>query len=546
MTRALSVIFLLLSFHSVFSQNTQKPKLVVGIVVDQMRQEFLVRFSDHFGEGGFKRIQNEGFEMKNAHYNYVPTETGPGHSSIYTGSTPRYHGIISNHWYSRELNKGINCVEDDSVQPVGGKDRGNRSPKNLLTTTLTDELKISSLGQSRVISISIKDRGAILPGGKNSDGSYWYDHESGGFMTSTYYTSELPKWVKDFNGRKLADKYLSLKWETIKPIESYVESERDDRPYEKPIHESVKPVFPYDLKAISKKGGGYGMLPSTPFGNTLVTEMALAALGAENLGQGSTTDFLAISYSSPDYIGHKYGPMSKEIQDTYIRLDLELARLFAALDEQVGEGNWSLFLTSDHGVSEIPHGLLEKKMAGGYFSQSEVESGIREQAKILCGSDEVIEHIHDNQIYLNHAVIDENKKPGELNKLIKVIKDYLIQLDGVAGVYDTRDAFSTGALKREVKMLQAGLNQKRSGDIVFFLQPGWLKEWYAESGTGHGSHYTYDTHVPMIFYGAGINAGSSLEYHPITNVAPTMAILLGLKLPSGCTGQPVSEVLAQP
>lgn len=347
---------------------------MVGIVVDQMRQEYLSRFSDHFGEGGFKRLINDGYEFKNAHFNYIPTSTAPGHASVYSGTTPRTHGVIGNDWYDKANKWKVYCVEDRDVTNVGGSEAyAARSPKNLLSTTITDELRQFYGNRTKIISISIKDRGAILPGGHNPDGAFWYDSMTGEFMTSSYYRDELPKWVKTFNELKLPEKYTNQVWDTFFPIEKYIESQQDDRPYERAMLKKIDPVFPYDLKEIGKERGANGLLPSTPFGNTIIADLAIEALKNENLGVDLVTDFLAISFSSTDYIGHDFGPYSKEVQDTYVRLDRELARLFEALDKNVGKGKWSAFLTADHAVAAIPKGQSENKQHGGYYKGSSIQ-----------------------------------------------------------------------------------------------------------------------------------------------------------------------------
>src|SRR5690606_25096172 len=319
-------------------QEPNRPKLVVGIVVDQMRQEYFYKFEDRYVEGGLKRLKYEGFMMKNGHYNYIPTYTGPGHASVYTGATPATHGIIGNDWYVRELNGTIYCAGDSTVTAVGGSaGNGKISPRNMLTTTITDELRFASNKRSKVVGVAIKDRGAALPAGHLGD-AYWFDGATGEFMTSTYYTEELPQWVKDFNNRELPKKYLSQTWETLFAIETYRQSIADDNPFEGPFKGRETPTFPYDLPALMKDNGGLGMVASTPFGNTLTLDMAYAALEGEQLGKRGETDFLAVSFSTPDYIGHRFGPQSIEVEDNYLRLDRELAQFFDHLDRELGKG----------------------------------------------------------------------------------------------------------------------------------------------------------------------------------------------------------------
>ncbi len=346
-------LLLALNAAAVAQAINDKPKLIVGIMVDQMKQEYLVRFYDHFGEGGFKRFVEEGFVARNGHYNYAGTSTGPGHASVYTGTTPSVHGIVGNNWYSRVLKRNVYCAEDTAVRAIGGAARNGRiSPANLYSSTITDELKLFTQKQGKVIAMSIKDRGSALPGGHLSDGSYWYDSRTGNFMTSSYYMNALPTWAKSFNEEKKATAYLSQNWEASKDLSAYTESGPDDSPYERGFRGKNTPTLPYNLDELRQTNGGYGLLPSTPFGNTILADFALAAVAGEDLGGDDITDFIAVSFSSTDYAGHNFGPQSKEIQDMYIKLDRELARMFNELDSKLGKGNYTVFLSADHAVAE--------------------------------------------------------------------------------------------------------------------------------------------------------------------------------------------------
>lgn len=337
------------------SENTNKPKLVVGIVVDQMRYDYLTRFYSKYGEGGFKRMMNEGFNCKNNHFNYVPTFTGPGHASIYTGSTPKYHGIIGNDWYDKEIKKMVYCAGDDSVQSVGAKtEDGKMSPHRMKTTTFADENRLFTQMRGKTIGISIKDRGAILPAGHTANAAYWfYGKDEGLFISSTFYMNSLPNWVNDFNK---SDKVASnLKpWNTLYNIETYTESGSDLNDFEGGFKGKEAATFPYDLNVLKDQNGGFDILKSTPYGNTIVADFAIAALNGEQLGQDTNTDVLTVSFSSTDYVGHNFGVNSKEIEDTYIRLDKDLERFFKALDEKVGKENYTVFLTADHAAIDVP------------------------------------------------------------------------------------------------------------------------------------------------------------------------------------------------
>ena len=528
------------------SVKQDKPKLVVGIVVDQMRQEYLYRFENKFGEGGFKRMMNDGYMLKNAHYNYAPTYTGPGHASVYTGATPAMHGIIGNDWYDKELKKGVNCVGDERQKPIGSeKGNGDVSPWRMLTTTITDELEISTQRRSKVVGVSIKDRGAVLPAGHTPDGAYWYDGTTGKFITSTYYKAALPIWTEQFNALNLPDKYLNQEWKTFLPIEQYKESGPDDSPYESKLKGKERSVFPYNLKELRKQNGEFDLLTQTPFGNDLLTEMAKAAFTGEAMGKDEWTDFLSISFSSPDIIGHATGPNSIEVEDTYIRLDRNLEDLFNSLDKALGKDQYTVFLTADHGVADVPQYLKDIKVPGGIFNTANLEVKLNEFLASYFPGKKVIESISNDQVYLNQELFAGDPKSSGVDMLIatELVVKFLISTEGVAEVF-SESLLRQGSYEEKGPKghILRGFHTKRSGDIAYTLQSGWFNSTSA-TGTTHGSAYTYDTHVPILFCGAGIKKGSSSQYHTITDIAPTLSVLLKIKFPSGCTGQPVSELL---
>jgi predicted AlkP superfamily pyrophosphatase or phosphodiesterase len=538
-------VALFLNTFVVFSQTAQKPKLVVGIVVDQMRQEFLYRFDSKFGKGGFKRLTDEGFMLKNAHYNYVPTETGPGHASIYTGTTPAIHGIIANEWYDKDLKRDVNCVEDDKQKTVGSISRhGEISPWRNLSSTITDELKLSTQRRAKVIAISIKDRGAALPAGHLPDGAYWYDIQTGDFITSTYYKAALPIWVDEFNKLKLADQYSNQEWKPLLPVDQYKESGIDDSPYETRFKGKERSTFPYNLKELRKTNNNFELVTRTPFGNELVAEFSKAAVDAESLGKDDITDFLAVSFSSTDKIGHDLGPNAMEVEDTYIRLDKTLENFLNMLDVKVGKGNYTVFLTADHGVAEVPQYLKDLRVPAGIFKPSFVEAGLNDFLQKYFPGKKIIERVSTEQVYLNQGAFIDDPKAAGIDLLIatELISKYLLTVEGVAQVFSQslirQSPFDEQSLKGKVVR---GYHTKRCGDIAFVLEPGWIS-WSMATGTTHGSAYSYDTHVPIIFYGWGIKAGNSVDYHPITDIAPTLSVLLGIKFPSGCTGQPIPEI----
>lgn len=545
-------IFLLAILFSTMVQGQikkaeQPPKLVVGIVVDQMRQEYLYRFDSKLSNGGFKRLIHDGFMLKNGHYNYAPTVTGPGHASVYTGTTPAIHGIIGNGWYDKNLQRDVNCVNDPDQKVTGVVDgNGEVSPWRMLSTTITDELKLSTQKRAKVIGVSFKDRGAVLPAGHMPDGAYWYDGKSGKFITSTYYKTKLPDWVEKFNQQNLADKYLSREWNTLLPINQYLESGVDDSPYEALLAGKDRPVFPYNLKNL-RKPNNFDLLTSTPFGNDYLTDMAKAAIAGENLGADEITDFLAISYSSTDVLGHAVGPNAVEIQDMYLRLDRNIEDLLKTLDEKVGAGNYTIFLTADHGVADVAQYLRDNRIPAGYFNESNVKASLNDHLQKYFPGKQIVEAFSSGQVFFDQNVFQNDPKASGVELLIatQLTINFLLTQEGIANAFPEsalrQGHFEEGGIKG---MVIRGYHPKRSGDVVVILEPGWYGAGRVQ-GTTHGSPYAYDTHVPIIFYGNGIKKGSSVQYHPITDIAPTVSILLNIKFPSGCTGQPVEELFEE-
>ena len=512
-----------------------KPKLVVGIVIDQMRYDYIYRYWDKFGNGGFKRLVNEGFFCRNTNYNYVPTYTGPGHTSIYTGTTPAVHGIIANDWYDKATGKSIYCAEDQNSIGVGTtSNEGKRSPVNMLTTTITDELRISSNMKSKVIGVALKDRSSILPAGHIANAAYWFDGSARGFISSTYYMKELPQWVQEFNKKGLAEKYLSQEWNTLMPIEQYTESVADDNKYEKVFKGETKSVFPHNLPEMAKNNGGLNFIRNTPFGNTLTKDFAIEAMKSENLGKSTATDFLAVSFSSPDYIGHTYGPNSIEQEDDYIRLDKELAELLTFIDAQVGKSNALVFLTADHAAPEVPNYLKDLKVPAGYINEKEMIKDIKDFL-LKTYNDTLLISFSNQQVFLDHKAIEAKKL--NLRDVEDALADFILPMAGVAEVVTAYTMNSAAYTEGARYLMQKGYNQKRSGDVLINYQPGWVE--FMPVGTTHGSPYSYDTHVPLIFFGWNIKPGSSSEQVYIPDIAATLAMMLNIQFPNGCTGKPL-------
>ncbi|MFK7782061.1 alkaline phosphatase PafA [Psychroserpens sp.] len=525
--------------NAIQSQN-DNPKLVVGIVVDQMRYDYLTRFNDKYSEGGFKRMIKEGFNCKNNHFNYVPTYTGPGHASVFTGTTPKYHGVISNNWYDKTSKSTVYCASDSTVTSVGTLSRsGQMSPHRMLTTTFSDENRLFTQMKGKTIGIAIKDRGAILPAGHTANAAYWFKgKDEGHFITSSYYMESLPKWVSDFNASNSAESYFKV-WDTFYDISTYTESGSDISDFEGGFDGKETPTFPYDLNALKDENRYFDILKGTPFGNSLTTDFAIAAIKGEQLGQDNYTDILTVSYSSTDYVGHNFGVSSKEIQDTYIRLDKDLERLFIYLDNTVGIGDYTVFLTSDHGAVEIPAYLKSTKIPAGYFYNDRRKVKFQKFLLDTYGTNEVIENISNNQIFLNRAKLKELGL--SISEVQEQIANEQINYDNIAKVYTASIMNSTNFTNGIEALLQNGFNQKRSGDIILVNDISYIA--YRKTGTTHGSGSNYDTHVPLLFFGKGIKHGETYQRTVIPDIAPTISALLGISFPNASTGQPLGYII---
>ena len=537
------IIFSLVGFSQKQKEKkNEKPKLVIGIVVDQMRYDYLTRYWDKYGEGGFKKLINGGFNCKNTNYNYMPTYTGPGHASIYTGTTPENHGIIANNWYNKVLNRGTYCTGDSNVNTIGSESlNGKMSPKNLLSTTITDELKLATNNRGKVIGMSIKDRGAILPAGHKADAAYWFDGgDVGKWISSTFYMEDLPSWVQKINEKNNPDKYLQTTWETLYPIETYTESIADDNKYEGTFNGEKAPVFPHDLPALRDSNYNYSLIKSTPYGNTILKELALAAIKEEKLGQDEFADFLTVSFSSPDYIGHQYGPMSIEMEDTYLRLDKDIEEMMTYLENNFEKNEVLIFLTADHGAVNVPQYLIDNNMPAGYFELGDFKTGLNEFLKGKYKSDSIVANVSNYQVFLNHKYI---AKVGlDVISIENDIARFGLSQSGVSKVVTASGLRSTEFSDGILANAQRGFHQVRSGDVLFVLESGWIPAGYS-TGTTHGSPYSYDTHVPLLWYGSGVKKGESDKYIVIPDIAATVAAILEIQTPSACTGVPIQKAI---
>jgi predicted AlkP superfamily pyrophosphatase or phosphodiesterase len=526
--------FLLLTSISVFAQKpkAEKPKLVVGIVVDQMRYDYLYRFYSKYSTGGFKRMMTEGYNCRNNHYHYASTVTGPGHAHIFNGSSPAISGIVGNEWFEKNTSKSMYVVADSTVSVVGtgSANAGKMSPKNMKVTSITDQLRIATQFRSKVIGIAFKDRGAILPAG-HTGLAYWYDAGSGNWITSDYYQKSLPDWVKSFNDKKLPQQYITKTWETLQSQSNYIETEEDDQPYEASISGETKAVFPHKVTM--------GSLAQTYFGNELTKNFALAAIDAEKMGLGSETDFLTLSFSTPDYTGHAFGAQSKEIEDVYLRLDKNMEEVLLHLDKKLGVGNYTVFLSADHGVAEIPAFLKKHNVPAGLFLGGELEKKAEAALAAKFGEGKYIINSDNYQLYLNKVLLAQ--KNISVDQVTAVLKNEFASIEGVYNVINLSEGNVNEVPSYYRDKLTNIYNPKRSGEVMILVEPAWFQGY--TKGTTHGTMYAYDTHVPLVFYGWGINKGEKLDKTYISDIAPTIAMLLKILEPNGNIGQPVTSAL---
>ena len=533
---------ILLFSNCKFSETpVKKPKLVIGIVIDQMRYDYLTRFADRYGKDGFNRILKNGFSLENAHYNMIPTYTAVGHASIYAGTSPNNHGIISNNWYDKVLKKSIYCVDDANYKTIGNEGIvGQKSPHRLYTTTVADQLQLAQNMQGKTIGIAIKDRSAILPVGHTANAAYWYDAgNKNQWITSSFYMEELPDWVKAFNSNNKADAYLNETWETLYDINTYTQSRADNNIYENNLNGQEKPVFPKDLKKLREQNDNFSLIKTIPAGNTYTVDFAKAAIKGEQLGKSKFTDFLAVSFSSTDYVGHRYGVASVETEDTYLRLDKDLAHFFNFLDTEVGKENYTLFLTADHAAVHVPSYLQSLKIPAHYLSTKKLKKFLSDITQKYFNSKELIENISNYQIFLNQEKIEAlgfNK-----NTVAQRLADEVLSFDKIYKAVTARTLQTTNFTEGIMHALQQGYNPKFSGDVLMIPYPATLN--YSRKGTSHGSGYSYDTHVPLIFYGNGIKKGVSKKIYKIIDIAPTISNLLKIEAPNGTSGNIIDEVL---
>ena len=543
----ITVILCLLSTISATGQNAyippEKPKLVIGIIVEQLRYDLLEKIRSRLGENGIRRLLNEGTYFQNASFQYVLTQSAPGYASISTGAEPSRHGITSDYWYLPLKDELIYCTKDISVNPLGGSfESGLHSPANLLVSTFADELKMASGKKAKVYSVGMKESPVILSAGHAADGAFWFDNITGSWMSSTYYGQSLPGWVNDFNASRFSDSYLDNTWNLSRPVADYSDCLPDSNKFETGFNGLN--YFPYDLKKLSTKAKGaknrdYSVLRETPFGNTLTTDFAIRLIQKEELGKNDVTDYLSVCYTATDYIGHMFGPSSVEMTDAMFRLDKDIENLLKYVSDSLGKRNVLIYFTSAHGISEIPGVLESNRIPSGYFRQNQALQLLRSYLNAVYGEGNWVRGYQDKQIFLNRTLIEDAKIP--LEDMQKKVARFIVQFSGVASAYPL-SVFESGDNGNGVlRAIGNDFSPQHSGDVIVTLNSGWIEkedDYVANSN----SPYEYDSHVPLIWYGWSINRATVTRKVNMTDIAPTLSSLCKIPLPNACTGEPMFEL----
>ncbi len=538
------------SLKAANANEPSRPKLVVGIVVDQMRWDYLYRYYDLYCEGGFKRLLNHGFSCENTMINYIPTYTAVGHASLYTGSVPAIHGIAANSFINEMTGEKMYCTGDESVTSIGStSEAGKQSPKNLLATTITDELKLATNFQSKVVGVALKDRGAILPAGHCADAAYWFDESNGAFISSSYYMDALPKWVEKFNKKDLAAKYLKQNWTLLKGKKDYVQATEDNTPYEKSIS-AGDPTLPLKTAELFKEKG-YGIIRTVPAGNTLTLDLAKEAIENESLGilskkdDEGKCDFLCVSLSATDYVGHNFAVNSVEIEDTYLRLDEDLADFLSYLDKYVGQDNYLLFLSADHAGAHNVLFMQDHGLPAGGWEWGTATNELNAAVVAKYGVDGIVRSTSNYQIHVDKALARNNRI--DLNDLKELLIETVEAMDGVQCAFDMENVGNAAVPQIIKERAINGYNRQRSGIIQIIMEPGWYSVTTKTDlrGTTHGSWNPYDSHIPLLFYGWRIPQGGTNAEVYITDISATLAALLHIQMPSGCVGTPILPALGE-
>lgn len=555
-------VALLAVFNAACTAPVPTPRLLVLVVIDQFPRELLDRFGPLFGAGGFRRLLEQGADFTDCHHEMLGTFTGPGHAVAVSGAYPVETGIVHNAWYSRRAGRVVHCVADESHRIVGlrvaSDDREGAAPPPSLSATVGDVLRLATGMRAKVVSVAIKARSAVLLGGQHPNGAYWFDENTCSFVTSTYYARELPAWAAEFNAAAPCERYIGGKWTKVRADVDYERwADVDDAPYERPAH-GMGRTFPHEIGELSGEGAGaerYAAVAASPFGNELLFELGRAAIEGEELGRDDVPDLLALGLSSNDLVGHAFGPHSQEVLDITLRTDRLLADFLAFLDARIGKDRWAVVLTSDHGIAPVPEylerrGLLPVREDHYRRSSTAFRIAVSEALArrfFASGSPpeefrNVIEAWIQPFVYVNPGASALLPQPFSFDDLLEAVREETLRLEGVRRVYvrSERPALASSQESLDRRAYRSW-HPENGGDLLVVMEPYWLDTETA--ATTHGSFYRYDTHVPMILYGAGVRPGRFARPTEVVDLAPTLARLLRVMPPPMSQGRVLSEAV---
>ncbi|MFC2090939.1 alkaline phosphatase family protein [Bacteroidota bacterium] len=538
----LHILVLLICVSSVQAQRipAEKPKLIVGITISGMRYDYLSAYWDKYGDDGFKQMMFLGANCKNARYDQQITESAVGYATIATGARPGAHGIVADYWYDRIEGEIKYSIEDLRYRAISGTDEnGHSSPAQMMSRTLSDELRITSQFQSKVFGIAMDPLASVLQSGHTTNAAFWLDPARGFWTTSTYYLDSLPDYVNEFNSKNYKDIYREKTWNTYYPIEEYTESLPDSNAYESGFN--GKYMFPYDMTRMGekKKKDDYSSLLYTPYGNTYTKDFAINTIVSEELGQRNVTDWINISFNAGKYLSNNFTTWSVEVEDLYIRLDQDLAHLLSFLDDHVGLENTLIYLTADNAIADDPRYLEEHRIPSGFFNYISSISLLKSYLNAIYGQGNWVNLYYANQIYLNRKLIEDSRL--SLNEVQDRVANFMIQFTGISNALPAyvlqRNNFTEGIFKR----IQNSYNQKRSGDVIIYLTPGWVEKGsrFRESL----SDFHYDAHVPLLFYGWKINRVTVPDIVSPLDIAPTIAYFLEISGPENASGKVITGLV---
>ncbi len=542
--RSIAVIIFLFAFiHGMSAQDraipSEKPKLIVGIQVSGMRYDYLARYWDKYGDGGFKKLVTKGTVCRNAHHDYLVPEPGSGYASIATGTYPDMHGMVSDYWYDRLKEKVTYCIGDDKTETVGGGyDQGKYSPKNLMVSTVSDEMKLAGQFKSKVISISLDPVAAVISGGHTANGCYWYDDTNGQWITSNYYVDSLPGWVNSFNEKKLADLYLSRVWEPLLPMDEYTASLPDTSRFDTGF--DGQKTFPYDLAKLSRlkrNKAKYDIMKATPYGNTYTSDFAASAVVDEKLGKDEYTDWLNVIFSGTGYAASYFSSRSVEMEDLYLRLDKDLEHFLDFLDREVGLKNVLIYFTADNASANEPGYLSGNRLPAGYFNYNAAISLLKTYLNVIYGSGDWVHLYYGQQIYLNRVLIEDSRL--SIPEFQDRVARFMVQFEGVSNALTASDLVKNNYTGGAFGSIQKSYNQKRSGDVLLYLTPGWVEKG---ADRQFASNVHYDTHVPLIWYGWKIGRKVISRKVSVTGIMPTIANFLNISGSPGMEGEVIGEM----